>query len=252
MTMKRRSSRSMAPVIVIALFSATLMAGRSQPARPTAGTSLSQLAKELQPEYGPVRFHREEEFEDRLQTTDMRKGQPPKVYVVQGAQIDDPNYLPTMYLATLNDGKAVYRLGGFEGAAENFRRLLRDAGIKHVGGKQHAESRGLLCADIVYGLSPNWWLGGAGSVKLEVARHFFAAGSEDGLMQAERWWESAKGDRDRLSIVTMLNKGLYSVDVPIFWAPVEGSSVPEVRVYRIVVDADGSCRMPEPYTTVLR
>jgi hypothetical protein len=92
--------------------------------------ALAQIAEQLHSEFGPVRFHREEQFEDRF----IVRASPgsvfagwPLVYQVQeerfdmsGASVVErvPNDLPTMYVATSGDGSRVYRLAGFPGPSK--------------------------------------------------------------------------------------------------------------------------------------
>jgi len=163
-----------------------------------------------------------------------------------------PNGLPTMYVATSGDGSRVYRLAGFPGAEQAFNRLINEGPSQRIRTTPEAESRGLLCAEIVYGLSPSWWLGGASSAKSKAAEHFFAEGHKNGLQLGERWWKSAKGNRGALKITTTNSNGLFSVSVPVFWAPVEGHSTPEVKLYRIEVTEIGACLMTTVPSVVLR
>jgi hypothetical protein len=130
--------------------------------------------------------------------------------------------------------------------------LVNEGPGQEIRTTREAESRGLLCAEIVYGLSPNWWLGGASSAKSKAAGHFFAEGHEDGLQLGERWWKSAKGNRGALEITTTNSNGVFSVSVPVFWAPVEGHSTPEVKLYRIEVAKSGACLMTAVPSVVFR
>jgi hypothetical protein len=103
-----------------------------------------------------------------------------------------------------------------------------------------------MCAEIVYVLSPEWWVNGASNAKLQAAKHFFNNGHEDGLQLAEKWWKSFKGDRAAINVTTTKANGAFFVNLPVFWAPVEGHSIPEIRVYRIEVSESGTCHMNEP------
>jgi hypothetical protein len=242
-------------VLVLALSSAPQFFGQ----RPASSeNSLTQVANELRSDYGPVRFHREERFEDRLGILAPKSG-PHYIYRIEGERFDYsgrtviervPSNLPTMYIATT--GQSVYRLAGFPGAEQNFNKFVKAAHEDHVHGKQDAESRGLLCAEIVYGLSPEWWLDGPSSAKLKAAEHFFGKGSEDGLTLGSEWWKSAKGNRDALNITTTELNEIFLVSLPIFWAPVESDSSPAVKLYRINIAADGSCTMPDRPTVILQ
>ncbi len=157
-----------------------------------------------------------------------------------------------MYLATSSDESTVYRLAGFPSPEQEFSRLVKESSQQKITTESAAESRGLLCAQIVYGLPPAEWLGGVSSTKLQAAQHFFDEGHDDGLLLAEKWWKSFRGDPAKLTIRTTKTKDAFSVHLPVFWAPVEVHSVPEVRLYRIDVSADGICHMDQPgYVQVL-
>ncbi len=258
--------RDLNPLLLLAFALATCSVCESKAqdrAESRPASPLAQVAEELRSEFGPVRFHRHEELEESF----MVLGVPgsvlvsrPFIYEVQGERFDAsrgvmtegiPAALPTMYVATLRDESRIYRLTGFQGAERSFNDLVRDGPQQRMRTKQDVTSRGLLCAEIVYGLSPKWWLGGASSVKLKAAEHFFAEGHGNGLLLADKWWKSAKGNRDVLSTTTTASGGVFSVTVPVFWAPVEGSTVPEVRLYGIEVSETGTCRAAAP-RTVLR
>ena len=222
---------------------------------------MDQVADELRPEYGAVRFHREEQFEERISSRESPDSLFLHVYRIEQEQFDRAenslverisNGLPTMYIATLGNGKSVFRLAGFPDAEQNFNRLVRDILSREVRNEQLAETRGLLCSEIVYGLSPQWWLDDTSSTKLKAAEHFFAEGHENGLALAEQWWKSAKGNRNLLKITTTKSEGGYTLSLPVFWVPVEGHSNPEVKLYRVRVGADGSCQMPDPPSVILR
>jgi hypothetical protein len=225
---------------------------------------LTQVADELRPEFGSVRFHREEQFEDRFivrGATESLVASRPGIYQIQEQRFDPssgsiteriPNQLPTMYVAASGDGSRIYRLAGFPGAEQEFNRLVSEGAVQKITTTAEAESRGLLCAEIVYGLSPNWWLDGPSSAKLKAAGHFFAEGHEDGLLLGERWWKTAKGNREALRITATNSTQAFLVNLPIFWAPVEGHSIPEVKMYRIEVAGDGTCRMNSAPSVVLR
>jgi hypothetical protein len=227
-------------------------------------SSLTQVAEGLHPEFGPVRFHREEKFEDNFIVRGISASVlafRPNFYQIQGERFDQSGRtfrerfdydLPTMYVATSRDESNVYRLAGFPEAEESFNRLVREGPNQKILTNGDAMSRGLLCAEVVYGLSPNWWVGGISRAKLKAAEHFFAEGHEDSLLLAERWWKSAKGNRETLNITTTKSGGVFSVNVPVFWAPVPGPTIPEVKLYRIEVSDAGTCRMTSAPAIVLR
>jgi hypothetical protein len=239
---------------VLLLFALELQAQSSK--TKVAVRSLAQIADELRPEYGGVRFHREEELEDRF----IVRAWPasalavaPHIFQIQARQFDFVggsttvrirNGLPIMYLATSSDELA-YKLAGFPSAEQEFSRLVSEHSQK-LRTKSEAESRGLLCAEIVYGLSPAWWVDGASSAKLQAAKHFFNEGHDDGLLLTEKWWESFSVDPAKITITTTKTKDTFSVHLPVFWAPVEVHSAPEIRMYRIEVSENGTCHMEKP------
>jgi hypothetical protein len=151
-----------------------------------------------------------------------------------------------MYVATSSDESKIYKLGGFSSSEQDFNRLVSEGPVQKIRTERDAESRGLLCAEIVYDLSSAWWVDGASSVKLQAAHHFFDEGHEDGLRLAEKWWRSFRGNRAALKITTTKANGAFSVNLPVFWAPVETHSVPEIKLYRIEVSEGGTCHINEP------
>jgi hypothetical protein len=154
--------------------------------------------------------------------------------------------MPTMYVATLGEEAPTYELAGFADAEHNFNKFVSQAPRQQIQTSEAAESRGLLCAELVYGLSPSWWLAGASNAKLLAARHFFNEGHEDALSLAEKWWKRSKGDRSSIQISTSSMDGVFLVSLPIWWAPVEGHSDPEIKLYRIRVSHDGECVTTTP------
>jgi hypothetical protein len=261
---RNRTSRKLSLLVLLppalSLCSSPEMKGQGLSSAPALG----RIANELRSEFGPIRFHREEQFEDRF----LVRGSPgsvlalrPNIYQIQGERFDQsggltteriPNGLPTMYVATSSDGSKVYRLAGFHGAEQEFNRLVSEGPDQKIRTTREAESRGLLCAEIVYGLSPSWWLDGASSAKLKAAEHFFAEGHEDGLLLGEKWWKAARGNRGTVRITTTNSTGVFSVSLPILWAPVEGHSAPGVKLYRVEVSGGGTCLMNAAPSVVLR
>jgi hypothetical protein len=211
----------------------------------------------LESEFGSVRFHREEALEDKL-GVDSNSSSAPHIYSIERQQSYRPGAvvrtggLPTMYVATIGEGTPAYTLAGFADAEHNFNKFVSEAPKQQIQTNEAAESRGLLCAEVVYGLSPSWWLAGASNVKLAAARHFFDEGHQDALSLAEKWWNRSKGDRSRIKISTTAADGAFFVSLPIWWAPVEGHSDPEIKLYRIRVSGDGSCASTAPPEMILR
>ncbi len=243
-----------------------LIAGAQVSSAPQGAASpLSDVATELKDRFGEVRFHREEAQEDSFISHGLQLsayGLLPRFFQVQNPRFDlsrgfvmenTTNALPTMYVAILPDGSKVYRLYGFPKPEEEFNRLVADGPLQKIGGKTDAETRGLLCAEVVYGLSSQRWVADPSNAKLQAAAHFFSAGHKDGRLRGEKWWESIKGDRAALVIQTAKSEhGGFSVSLPVFWAPVEGTVVPQIRIYRIDVTESGACHMDRQPTSVVK
>lgn len=247
---------------ILIFLSCTLSFGQSESNR----SDLSQLAgirAELENQYGEVRFHREESLEDRF----IIHGLPlpafshlPRFFQVQSPRFDlskgfvmesSSETVPTMYVAGLPDTSKIYRLYGFPNPEQEFERLIGDAPPMKIKGINDAEMRGLLCAEVVYGLSPRWWVADPSNAKLQAAERYFAGGHKDGLLRGERWWKSIKGNRTAISIRTVKNEHAgFSVTLPIFWAPVEGDAVPQIRIYQIDVTEDGGCHINKPISVL--
>lgn len=240
-------------------------AATQETSTPKAGAaSLNEVADELRGRFGEVRFHRDETLEDRfvlhgLKSSDF--GRLPRFFQLQeprfdysrGFLLENTSALPTMYVASSSDGARVYRLYGFPMPEEEFNRLVGDGPAQKIGANGDAESRGLLCAEVVYGLASQWWVADPSNAQLQAAEHFFSSGQKDGLSRGEKWWKSVKGDRAALAIQTAKNDhGGFSVTLPVFWAPVEGSVVPQIRIYRIEVGETGTCHMDKQPVSVLK
>ncbi len=89
----------------------------------TSETSLRGIAEELRSEFGPVRFERQEQLEDRYFVSGTSRAAlelMPKLYQVQSTRFDEtgterlPPNLPATMQATSADGSRTYRLAGFE------------------------------------------------------------------------------------------------------------------------------------------
>jgi hypothetical protein len=242
-------------ILLLSLQMSGASAQLSAPNLDAEASSLRQLANELRSTLGQVRFHREEQFEDRLRARGTKSFLLPHIYQIQADPSDDEvltRSLPAIYIAVSHDGLAVYRLSGFPNAERHFDDLVRDQLSPPIRTKEEAESRGLLCAEIVYGTSPRLWIEGGSSVQLKAAEHFFSEGHQDGLSLASKWWKSAKGNRTDLVITTLPKSDGFELNLPVFWAPVEGHSVPEVQLYRIDISDAGACTMPASPSVVLR
>ena len=259
----RRVVRFMSVLIVAICFPVLPTVGQ-QTMLNSAKSALTELAAELRPRYGPVRFHREEGLEDRFvvrPTVEAIATGVPRIYLVEGKPFDISSGSvvaqfgagpPIMYVGVSRDGTTLYKLAGFDRAEQDFSRLVQSIPQQTMRGKDQAESRGRLCAEIVYGLSSKWIAEGASNVKLSAANHFFDEGHSDGLELAEKWWRKAKGDRASLQVTTETGADGFLVKIPVFWSSVEGHLSPEVRLYQINVARDGSCHLDTPPSVVLR
>jgi len=240
------------------------MSGQASSAK-DSGHTFADVSAELKDQFGTVRFHREEEFEDRFIVSGLSLegfSLAPHFYEIQSPRFDLASStplvrmgggLPTMYVASLSDEHKIYRLYGFANAEQEFNRLVGDAPSQKIRGAGDAESRGLLCGEIIYGLSSRWWVADDSNAKLQAAEHFFAAGHKDGLLLGEKWWKSVKGDRKALSINTKAKEGGgFVVNLPVFWAPVEGDIVPQIKIYRIEVSDTGTCHLDNQPVQVLK
>ena len=259
-----RMARLTVTLVAAYCLAATAFSAGQQTGVNSSDSALTELASQLHTHYGPVRFHREEDLEDRLivrPTVGTIASGVPRVYLVEAEPFDISSGSvvarfggrpPTMYVSVSRDGKSLYKLGGFDQAEQDFGRLVKDLPEQTIRAKTQAESRGRLCAEIVYELSSNWIVDGTSNVKLSAAQHFFDEGHSDGLELATKWWRKAKGDRGSLQVTTESASDGFLVNIPVIWAPVEGHSSLEVRLYRINVAADGSCQMNSSPTVILR
>jgi hypothetical protein len=249
---------------LLAGFGVVTTASQETAAPKVGSDSLNQVAEELRGRFGEVRFHRDEALEDRFVLHGLKPSnfgrlprffqlQEPRFDYTKGFLLENTSALPTMYVASSSDRAKVYRLYGFPKPEEEFNRLVGDGPAQKIGANGDAESRGLLCAEVVYGLASQWWVADPSNAQLQAAEHFFSSGHKDGLTRGEKWWESIKGDRTELAIRTAKNDhGGFSVSLPVFWAPVEGSVVPQIRIYRIEVGETGTCHMSRQPVSVLK
>jgi len=218
---------------------------------------LARVREELRPQFGSVRFTREEQWEERfvVRASPAALTMTPRIFRVQVPRFElvgdsvithtSPS-IPTMYVAAYPDASRIYKLGGFTSAEAEFNRLVSESPEQKIRTEAEAESRGLMCAEIVYVLSSEWWLSGASSAQLQAAKHFFDTGHADALRLSEKWWKAFKGDPAAINITTTRSDGGFVVNLPIFWAPVEGHSAPEIKVYRIDVSERGACHRHDP------
>jgi hypothetical protein len=258
----KKSIRTLSKIILLlmgtistalALSTSTFLSGEGRPT-----PSLEQISQELRVKLGPVDFRREREWEDRfvVRWSEPVISQLPHIYKVQPRRFDTSKEpvtermagdLPVMYVATSSDELKSYKLAGFDSSEQDFNRMVADSSSQKIKTAREAESRGLLCAEIVYALSPNWWVDGAASVQLKAAEHFFSEGHQDALRLAEKWWKKVGKNRADLRIVTkQANNDSFVVNLPLFWAPVETHSIPEIKIYGIEVSREGTCHLSPP------
>jgi hypothetical protein len=249
-----RTAWTVAVCLMVAMSPALYSTAQTTPTA-VSKSSLEQVAEELQTQYGPVRFHRDEELEERFAAsspTPAVLSSVPHLFQVQGLQFQlsngglverIPTGVPTLYIATSPDGSKVYKLAGFPSAEGEFNRLVADNPMQKIRRIAEAESRGLLCAELVYGLSSGWWIDDDSNAKLQAAKYFFNQGHEDALILADKWWLSFLADkRPPMRITTAKFNDTFRVELPIFWAPVEGDNgPPQIKVYSIKVSDNGTC-----------
>ncbi len=217
-------------------------------------TKIAEIERDLQGKLGPVRLHRLEELEDdivmpRKAAIDVET--PFQIYQVEQRRffLDGDKILQQMpwgrkfstYVAVSQDGEHIYRLAGFRAEAEeNFKRLVYDYHLPPPQNPSEAESRALFCARVVFGAEPEQRVLGDEQAKQMISNHFFSHHGE-----ADRWWRSFRSKHPKTTLsVTTVNAaaGDYLTRLPLFWAPVESGTTPEIRELQIRVNRDGSCQ----------
>lgn len=178
-----------AVAFLLDLYSTPHLFGQASPI-PGRDSVLNSVSEQLRTQFGTLRFHREEGFEDQFlpnvpSTTELELA--PHFYKIEMPRFDHASGsalvhsgnggLPTMYVGTSADERKVYRLYGFTDPEVEFNRLVGDIPFKKIGGTSDAETRGLLCAEIVYGLSDRWWVADPSNAKLQAAEHFLPWGT---------------------------------------------------------------------------
>lgn len=224
----------------------------------TSTPPLVQIAQHLHEQFGPVGFQRDERWEERflVRWSEVAFSERPHIFQVHARRFEIsngsvvervPSGVPTMYVATSKDELSkVYKLAGFDGAEQEFNRMVSDSPRQEIKTTREAESRGLLCAELVYNLFPSLWVDGASSIQLKAADHFFNEGYKDGLQRAEQWWNKAKIKTLDTRIATQKRNSVFVLSLPVFWTPVETHSIPEVRINHIEVSSQGMCHLNEP------
>jgi hypothetical protein len=242
--------------IALALRTNTFASDKSQP------IPLAQVSQALHEKFGPVDFRRELAWEDRyiVRWSETVVLQLPHIFKVQPRRFDTAKQpvtermagdLPTMYVATSSDESKSYKLAGFDSSEQEFNRMVVEGPSQQIRTVREAESRGLLCAEIVYGLSPNWWVDGPANMQLKAAEHFFNEGHQDGLRLAQKWWKKFDKNHADFRIATkQANNGSFVLNLPLFWAPVETHSSPEIKSYQIEISGQGTCHLNQP--TIIR
>ena len=217
-------------------------------------TKVAEIERDLQGELGSVRLHRLEELEDDI-VVPRKAGSdaetPFQIYQVEQRRyyLEGDKILQQVpwgrkfsnYIAVSQDGEHVYRLAGFRSEAEeNFKRLVSDYHLPVPQNPREAESRALFCARVVFGAEPEQWVLGDEQAKQMVSNHFSSNHGE-----ADRWWRSFLSKHPKTTLgVTTVNAaaGGYLTRLPLFWAPVESATTPEVRELQVQVNRDGSCQ----------
>lgn len=220
--------------------------------------ALVQVAKELHAQFGAVRFQRDENWEDRfiVRWSEQVFAGRPHVFKVQPRRFDASKQpvterlsgdLPSMYVATSSNGSKVYKLAGFDSPEQDFNRMVLESPSQEIRTMREAESRGLLCAEIVYDLSSNLWVDGPSSIQIKAAEHFFNEGHPDALRRTEKWWKKFNNQPREIRISTTGNDaGGFVLNLPVFWAPVETHSAPQIKLYHLRIGKEGTCHLDEP------
>jgi hypothetical protein len=214
---------------------------------------IAGITSDLQSELGPVRLHRLEELEDNI-VVPIKTGSdaetPFQIYQVEERRyyLEGDKILQQVpwgrkfsnYIAVSQDGEHVYRLAGFRSEPEeNFKHLVSDYHLPAPQNPREAESRALFCARVVFGAEPDLWALGDEQAKQMVSNHFSSNHTE-----ADQWWRSFRSKHPKTILdVTTVNGdgGGYLTRLPLFWAPVESTTTPEIRELQVQVNRDGSC-----------
>jgi len=111
----------------------------------------------------------------------------------------------------------------------------------------------LLCGEVVYGLSPHWWIADASNAKLQAAEHYFDMNHSDAFHESAKWRNSLRRNQVVLSIrTTKTASGTFSVSLPVFWAPLEAETSPQIKIYHIQVSENGTCHVDASSVEVLK
>jgi len=231
---------------------------------------IDDVEHELRAKMGvPVRLHRVEELEDQIFTPKVSaSADEARVHLYQVEtrtfywdrgvllEISGGGGKYSSYVAISCDGSHVYRLGGFSEAEADFTRLLREQDVIALSGtSQSVEKRAFFCANALYEVSSSMWLLDEDKLRLDLAGHFLDVGKDDAFALADRWWKSYRASHPEFKARTTITgppstgstPGDFIVAVPYLWAPLEGSSDPQIRELRIQIKADGSCHRLESH-----
>jgi hypothetical protein len=216
---------------------------------------ITEIEEQLATKMGAVRLHRREDLEDqvfspKLGSTDIET--PILIYQVEGRQyhLSRGEVVQTVpvgkyssYIVISRDARKVYRLGGFDGSEENFNQLVKDQPLPILPTKSNAESRALLCTEVVYGIPRDLWIFDESNVKLDLAHHFFDLAKDNGFQRSDSWWKNyrAAHPQFKAGATVIQEERNFLVGLPYFWAPLEGDRVPEIRELKVEVRPDGTC-----------
>lgn len=230
----------------------------AQPCHPEKLQSkILQIERELEPRLGPVRLHRLEKLEDEVfaPRSGSTSSESPfslfqveqRRFVVKEGEVQQnvPARTLSNYVVISQDGELVYRLAGFPDAEANFGRLASDFHLPAPRNPEDAQSRALYCARVVFGVEPKEWVLEEKEALLLAADHFFHQGDKDPFVEANHWWRRVRTSEAKTNTAVRTTgnpNGSFLTRLPLFWAPYETRTTPEIRVLQIQVNRDGSCQ----------
>lgn len=242
-------------VLVLAvLFQVRVAAQACQPER--LQSKMAGFERELESREGAVRLHRVEELEDDLfvprQGSSSIEGpfflfqvEQRRFFLREGKIVQQvPAGAFFQYVAISKDGERTYRLAGFAESDDDFRRLVYDYQLLPPHNRGEAESRALFCAQVVFGVGPKQWISDEMQARVLLGNHSLDPSAKDAFRQADRRWQSFRNKyrKTNMNLTTTGNAdGTFLTRLPLFWAPVENETPPEIRELRIQVNRDGSC-----------
>ena len=215
----------------------------------------SEIEHELLPRMGAVRLHRLEELEDDVfvRRSGSNSVESPfflyqveqrRFYLKDGEVVENVTAGAfSQYVGISQDAESVYRLGGFPDSEDNFKRLVADYHLLPPHNPTDAQSRALFCARVVFGQEPQQWILDEAQAQMRVLDRL-SGHRKDASSQAARWWRDFRHNHpnSNLNLTTAsAADGAFLTRLPLFWAPVETDTQPEIRELQIQVNRDGSC-----------